>query len=96
MGPSVKRVLPICSNGSAPLNKMATMPGKTLKNLLQNQESFEADSLYQGLKVYQVCSNDDHKLTFDLFRQDQICVPMHLYGENIYKLFPQNVLMTNG
>ena len=28
----------ICSNGSAPLNKMAIMPiyGKTLKNLLQN------------------------------------------------------------
>ena len=49
MGPSVKRVLPSCSNGSAPSNKMAAMPiyGKTLKNLLlQNQESFGAESWY--------------------------------------------------
>ena len=43
---------------------------KTLKNLLQkNQESFEAESWYvhmyhRGLKVYQVCSNDDPRLTF--------------------------------
>ena len=26
MGPSVERILTICSNGSAPLNKMAAMP----------------------------------------------------------------------
>ena len=26
MGPSVEKVLPICSTGSAPLNKMAAMP----------------------------------------------------------------------
>ena len=33
--PSIKRVLTICSNGSAPLNKMAAMPiyGKNIKNL---------------------------------------------------------------
>ena len=43
---------------------------KTLKNLLlQNQESFKAESWYiasrtQGL---QSCSNDDPRLTFDLF-----------------------------
>ena len=49
-GPSVERILTICSNGSAPLNKMAAMPiygKKNLKNLLlQNQESFGADSWY--------------------------------------------------
>ena len=52
--PSVKRILIIYSNGSAPWNKMAAMPicgkkkkkkkkkKKTLKIfLLQNQESFE-------------------------------------------------------
>ena len=33
-------------------------------------------------------------LTF--LRQGQICVPMHLYGENVEKSFPQNVLNTNG
>ena len=44
-GPSVKRVLIICLNGSTPLNKMATMPIYGKKNLLlQNQESFEAES----------------------------------------------------
>ena len=42
----VEGVLLICSNGSASLNKMSTMPiyGKiTLKNF-QNQESFKAES----------------------------------------------------
>ena len=48
MGPFVEMVLTIWSNGFAPLNKMAAMPiyGKTLKNLLKNQESFEAESWY--------------------------------------------------
>ena len=44
MGPSVERMLTICSNGSAPLNKMAAMPiyGKTLKkSLFFRTESFE-------------------------------------------------------
>ena len=52
MGPSVKRVLINCSNGSAPLNKMGAMHiynVKTLKNLfLQNQESFEAYYIASG------------------------------------------------
>ena len=46
-GNYVERILIICSNGFAPLNKMTAMPiyGKTLKNfLLQNQECFEAES----------------------------------------------------
>ena len=42
MGPFVKGVLSICSNGSAA--KPTCIYGKnTLKNLLQNQENFEAD-----------------------------------------------------
>ena len=28
--------------------------------------------------------------------QGQNCVPMHLYGDNVEKLFSQNVLKTNG
>ena len=57
MGPSVEGVLLVCSNGSDPLNKMlimAYMVKITLKNLLQNQESFETESGIQpwGLKVY--------------------------------------------
>ena len=39
----------ICTNGYGPLIKMAAMPiyGKTLKSLLlQNQESFKAESWY--------------------------------------------------
>ena len=31
-------------------------------------------------------------LTF--LQQDQICVPMHLYGENVEKFCSQNVLKT--
>ena len=49
----VERILIICLTGFAPLNKMATMPifgKKTLKNLLlQNQESFKAESWYIAL-----------------------------------------------
>ena len=47
MGPSVERMLTICSNISVPLQKMTAMPiyGKTLKNLLlQNYERSEAES----------------------------------------------------
>ena len=58
MGPSVQGLLSICLSGSALLNKMATVHKthkkkngkkknkKKLKNLLQNQESFEAECLY--------------------------------------------------
>ena len=35
--------------------------------------------------VYQFCSNDDHRLTFDLLRQGQICVSIYLYGGKIEK-----------
>ena len=85
-----------------PLNKMATMSiyGKTLKSLfLQNQESFEGESWYiaSRLKVYQICSNDIHRLTFDLFNaRTNLDLLKHLYGENVEKSFSQNVLKTNG
>ena len=36
----------------------------------------------------------DRSLTF--LRQDQICVPMHLYEKNIEKSFSQNVFKTDG
>ena len=47
MGLSVKGILSICSNGSVLLKKVATWP--FLKNLLQNKESFEAESWYVAL-----------------------------------------------
>ena len=70
---SVKAGLKIYSNGHGPLIQVAPCSYmlKTIKNLLlQNQESFKAKSRYiaswtQGLP--QVCSNDDPRLTFDLF-----------------------------
>ena len=64
---------------------------KTLKNLLKHQESFEAESRYikLGTRVYQVCSNDDRRLTFDFLRPGQICNPMHFYGENVEKWLSQ-------
>ena len=69
---------------------------KTFKKVLvQNQESFGAESWYtesrtQGLPS---CSNDDLRLTFYLLRKCLICVPIH-YEEYIEKLFSQNVLKT--
>ena len=67
MEPSVNGGLKICTNGHGLLIKMATMTiyGKNL--LLQNQESFILHLGIWKLKVYQVCSNDDPRLTLDLF-----------------------------
>ena len=101
MGSSVRRVLTICLNGSAPLNKVTVMPiyGKTIKNLLlQNQDSFETVSLYiafgtQGLPV---CSNDGLRLIFYRFTQGQICTPIHLSGENVQNSFSKYALKANG
>ena len=66
---------------------------KTLENvLLRNQESFGAESWYiaSGTQALpsQVCSNNDHRLTFDLFM-----------GMGVGKLknhFFQYVFKTNG
>ena len=51
---SVERVLTICTNSCAPLNKMAAMPinGKKTYFFLQNQESFEAESWYLALGTH--------------------------------------------
>ena len=45
-GSSVEKVSSICSNGTAPLNKMDGMPTYNKTLLLQNQESFGAESKY--------------------------------------------------
>ena len=70
---------------------------KNTKNLLlQNRETFRL-SLgigHWGLKVYQVCSNGDPKLTFDLLRQGRIFVSMHCMGKILESQF-LNVLKTN-
>ena len=54
---------------------------KNTKKSSPDQESFKVESWYialwtQGLPI---CSNDDPRLTFELLRQGQMCVPMHLY-----------------
>ena len=75
-----------------PLNKMAAMPryGKNmLKNLLlQNQDSFEAESLYivSETQGYQDCSDDDSKMTFDLFTARSFSSPYRF----LITLFSQN------
>ena len=59
---------------------------KTLKNLLlQNQETFEAESYYVAFET-QVLP-DLHK-----WWQGQICIPKHLYGENIEKSISQDLM----
>ena len=42
-----------------------------------------------------MCLDDYSRMIFDLFRLGQICVPIHLYGENVKKSFSQNLLRTN-
>ena len=68
MGPSVRRVLPIYSNGSAPSNEVAAMPiyGKSTEKSF-SPEPRKLGIKHRGPKVHQVCSNNDSRLTFDLF-----------------------------
>ena len=68
MGPSVEGMFTLCSNGSASLNKMAAMPiyGKTLKVFFSSTMKALRLNLgiqHRGLKVYQVCSNDETRMT---------------------------------
>ena len=41
-------------------------------------------------------SNDDHRLTLDVFTARSNLRPHALYGKNVEKSFPQNVLEING
>ena len=72
---------------------------KTFKNfLLQNQESFGAESVYsiedsRSTKFVQMITLGCPLI---FLRQGQICVPIHLYGENVEKSFSQNVLKALG
>ena len=82
--PSVKRWLKVCTNGHSPSPSRYMV--KTLKNLLlQNQESFGAESWYiasDTLRVYQICSNDDPRLTFDLFTtRSNLCPYAFVWGK---------------
>ena len=73
IGPSVQGVLSFCSKGSASLNTMAAMPiygKKTLKIFISKTKKASRLNLvteHWGLEFIQVCSNDDPRLTFDLF-----------------------------
>ena len=68
------------------------------KLLLQNQENFKAESWYiaSWFKVYQICSNDDPRLTFDLFMVRSNLNPHAFVWGNVEKSFSQKVLKTNG
>ena len=72
---------------------------KTLKIfLLQNQESFEAQSQYIALETQGLPSflNDGRGLTFDFFTTRSNLRPHTFYGENVEKSFSQYILKTNG
>ena len=65
---------------------------KTLIILLQNQESFEAESLYTafGTQIYQVYSKDAPRLTFDHFYEKvkfaSLCICMGIILKNLFFL----------
>ena len=72
---------------------------RTLKIFFSRyQESFEAESWYIALEteVYQVCSNEDPRMTFDLFMARSNCVSVYLYRETVENSFSQNLLKTKG
>ena len=99
MGPSVKTVLTIYLNGSMQLNKMAIAGPymvKRLKNLLlQNRESFEAESWYIASGTQGLSSLFKWWWKVDLwsfYSKVKFAPHMHLYGGNIEMSFSQNVL----
>ena len=81
--PSVKGELKISTNGHAFFQdgRHAHIWLKHLKIFSRTKKASRLSLSIQhhGLKVYQVCSNDDHGLIY--LRQGQIGIPMHLYGE---------------
>ena len=73
---------------------------KTLKNLLlQNQESFAVESwcIASGTQSTKFVKMMIVGWALFFLLQSQICVPIHLYGENVEKNhFSHYVLKTNG
>ena len=73
MAPSVNGGLKVYSNGHGPLIKMAVMSiyGKNFLKIYFSRTKKASRLIigiqHHGLKVYQVCSNVDPRLTFDLF-----------------------------
>ena len=75
----------VCSKGPGHMTKMATMPiyGKNCKksspepNLLRNQRpmTLKLGMQHRVLKYYQVCSNDDTRLTLTYFMVRSNLVP---------------------
>ena len=56
----------------------------------------EPRNIYGWILIYSIRgsrSNDGH---VTILQQGQICVSIHLYGENVEKSISQNVLKTNG
>ena len=90
-GPSVNRVLPICSNGSAfeQDGSIAHIWKKHLKS------SSEPRKLWGDIESWTEALMMTVGWPLAVLRQGQICVPVHLYGENVEKSFSQNVLKIN-
>ena len=79
--------LKVCSNSHG--SKLSPCPYKVRINKTSPLESRTEKALRLNLDVdhwkweaYQICSNDDPRLSFDLFSVDQLCFPIHFYGEN--------------
>ena len=80
MWPSVEGMLTICSNCSAPLNKMAAMPiygKKDLKIFFSRTKTALRPNLgiqHPERMVYQVCPNVEIRMTLTVLPCGQICV----------------------
>ena len=78
MGPSVTGMLTICSNGTAPLKRMADMPVYG-KNTSKSSQKLKALRLNVGiqhweLKIYQVYLNDETRIFLTiLFAWSNLC-----------------------
>ena len=70
---------------------MATRPiygkkKKTLKHILQSQESFEAESLYLASRT-QVCSDDDPGMYFDFFYDKIKFASIQIFENQFLKMY---------
>ena len=83
----------IYTSGHGMLIKMATIPiyGKTAKKIFSRTK--KASRLNLGiqqnrLKVYQICSNDEPRLTFDLFTaSSSLHPPAFVWGKMLKSRF---------
>ena len=84
MEPPKDKATKVCSIDPGNMIKMAAMPIYGLKKITLFRTDWPMPLRLVILEYYQVCSNDDSRLTFDLFTRRSTLVPYALVWEKAY------------